>query len=385
METSFSNHPSLAAGPADANAGPAALISIPGQIEATGAPPLLQVNPEDSSDFWLDDRPPLPRPPECCGAPFNAVRGCGCGTEAVRAHCDDRMCGEEYCQRKIRDRRARKIRRRLEGGMQTLREVLEILGEPSRVALIYSVFTVPPRLRMAATSKKTWKSWIDRLIRFLKKDLDLCFAVERSDPAGKCDLAKASPFPCTCQKCTTWHPHVNLLWVRKDGQGWIDDDKRALISANWKRITGEHPENPIDVHHEYAIPGRSEKDDAKLGHWASYQGRAWPFWERPELAYHTRVKWFGKCPKTPDDDNDGSCAECGLEIAVLRVGSREEADRLAAFGYAYVLQECHARRDELRRQGRQRRKTTGILDITEGIRRGLVDVVGQMDLKEVTR
>ena len=300
--------------------GAAPLILTTGTIEANFAS--WHVDPYRKPDrqlylAWEESSYPGPETAENCGAPFRAVRGCGCRMEVIRDHCDRKTCEHNYCCDKNRARRARDIEDRMEAGRR-------------QRALIYTVLTVPPRLRGKAVKKDFWKKAIGRLAAYLRKYLDMEYACERSDPAGE-DRVK-------------WHPHVNLLWVRRDGKGYISPEALEALKTRWKRILGEHPENPVSVWTAFA----KDADKKRRRHWYSYMGRTWPEWEG-NFKYHCRIKWLGKPAKKPVREKEHTCPKCGLEVAIMRTGTQEAAAQLAARGYQNLLAEMHERISALRR------------------------------------
>lgn len=277
-----------------------------------------------------------------CGAPFRAVRACGCASAAVRDHCDKKSCEHNYCAERNRTRRARDIEDRMEHSRR---------GR----SLIYTVFTVPPSRREAAAERVTlrprrkkdgtvepreewrWQHWLRELIEYLKDELGFDYGCERSDPAG-------------AEAPDRWHPHINLLWVRKNGHGYLSPEDLGLLKARWKEIVGEAPEMPISIWTAFAQDGNV----ARRRHWYSYQGRTWPAWEE-KFPYHCRIKWLGKPAKAPERDVDPCCPKCLLEVAVVRTGSQEAAEALAARGYEHVLAEYHGRLKELRKMAAMRK------------------------------
>lgn len=308
--------------------------------------------------------PPVPSPQnaENCGAPFRAVRGCGCGLSIVRDHCDRKTCSNPSCSDRNRKRRGMDIGARMEHCLEVnhQRRIMEEAAQATLEkrlcrpvkppGLIYTVLTVPPRLRLDMADPKRWRKVLQRLMAYLKEYHGLEYAVERTDPCG--------------EDGTTWHPHANLLWIKKNGKSWVEEAEVQAIKDRWKRILGEHPENPINVYFQYAPSSKPRRRK----HLYSYLGRTWPSWEA-ELRYHLRIKWFGKAPKRPDRVKDYHCKKCGLEIAKVKCGTLEAARDLLARGYESLLAEQHERMAALRRS----RRCKGIeVDLTEAIRRGIV-------------
>ncbi|HET6373272.1 MAG TPA: hypothetical protein VFG76_08190, partial [Candidatus Polarisedimenticolia bacterium] len=132
---------------------------------------------------------PSPTPAEDCGAPFRGVKGCGCRVDVVRDHCDRLQCAHPYCERVNRDRRGRDIFDRIAAARAGRR-------------VVYIVPTVPPSLRARAAEPGRWQRWTARMMRYLKKNLRMQYACERSDPAGEDGVR--------------WHPHMNILMIQRN-------------------------------------------------------------------------------------------------------------------------------------------------------------------------
>lgn len=364
--------------PSDAASGPqgppAPLILTPGTFEDIRDLEFLSLHRDTylpSEEFSYPRRGPRSN----CGAPFKAVKACGCGCAAVRDHCDDKNCEHNYCANVNRRRRGRDIEEKFEAGRR---------GRD----ITYGVFTVPPRRRQAAGEKVKlrprrkkdgtleprevfrWQLWLSELIEGLKGCIGLEYCVERSDPAGE-DRER-------------WHPHLNLLWVTHDGRGYVDDDMLEAIKSEWKRIIGVREEEPVSVHVRFvtdrARPGHpiqalNYSPGKRRGHLYSYMGRTWPGWEE-EFPYHCRVKWFGRPAPAPDRTPDPCCEKCGLEVAVVRTGSEEAAAELAAKGYAFVLATARDKLDALRKFAERRKRVPF---------RGLLGYVAQVMEEEAKR
>ncbi len=270
---------------------------------------LAEVGParEYQSEIFSDW--PSPSPTKVCPAVFRKVRGCGCGVKVVADFCDNLECSR--CETRNRQRRKLGVKDRFEAGL-------------AGRALNYTVFTVPEHLRSPAADPKVWHKWLERLIRYMKKHLAFDFGCERSDPAGE-DGEK-------------WHPHVNLLWVRRRGfRPFIQPSDLAALKEKWASIIGQDAGKPVDVWTEFKTTAEQQE------HAYSYIARAWPRWA-DKCKYLLRVKWFGKPPKTPKRDLDTHCHECGLEIKTMKCGTQEAAEALAARGYENLLEECQERR-----------------------------------------
>src|SRR3990167_874268 len=217
------------------------------------------------------------------------VLKCSCGTKAVPKDCHRLRCWK--CAGFLRDRRATAIEKRFEENRR---------GR----AVIYLVATVTPDRREAAADPATWTRWRRKLVKWLKKNAGFAWGVERTDPAGD-------------QDPTSWHPHLNLLLIQRDGfRPWQDVE---ALREEWARIVDPAPdlfgEKVVDVHVEYC-DGSTPKKYGKLLHWYSYMGRTWPAWA-PVVKRHLHVRWMGKYPPSPPKESTGCCPECGEDFEVI--------------------------------------------------------------------
>lgn len=287
---------------------------------------------------------PTPSPAENCGAAFRGVKGCGCGVNVVRDHCDRLECAHPYCERVNRDRRGRDIFNRLDAARAGRR-------------VIYTVCTVPPSLRSRAAEPGRWQKWLARLVNYMRKNLRLQYAMDRSDPAGE-DLI-------------TWHPHTNLLWIQNNpipvqfkplGENELEGLKHAwraiLYTQEYKEIrravnAGEMglQESLVALLELEAAPLNvyvdSAHEEAQLRHLSDYAGRPWPRWAKTQK-YLLRVKWFGKPPKI-EKEPAGPCPKCGLDVICMQVGTQEAAEALASKGYDNLVLEYEDRKKHFRR------------------------------------
>lgn len=219
---------------------------------------------------------------------------CGCRAKAYEAGCHKLSC--RTCEVDLRARRAASIRDRFEGP-----------GGRQGRAVIYTILTVPPHRREAAADYETWRKWMRSIIRFMKREFGLAFAVMRTDPCGDSDR-------------TLWHPHANILWVQRDGfRPFID---RLKLRDAWARVVGA---DVVNVWTQYSAR------DRQLGHWYWYMGRTFPEWAAAEATRkHLPPRWYGAFPKkAPPPD---CCPDCGQGWVFLDVGLEAEARALAAAG-----------------------------------------------------
>lgn len=255
-------------------------LELPVHLQIAASPPLFQ-----PSEGW-----PVRNPVAAC-IPEDGVAFCGCQAKAVQWGCNRSDC--RNCEDFVRRRRAMSIRERFEAGRK---------GKP----VIYTILTVPEERRQAAANPKTWAAWRRRIVKWMKKNVGFHFGLQRSDPAGD-------------EAPDKWHPHVNLLWVQRDGfTPFIDVD---TLREEWARII----EAPlVNVWTQYST------DDAKLRHWYSYMGRPWPDWQN-SVRQHLRMNWLGAYPRKPPPEKK-CCEKCGEKWRRMLCGTEVEARRLAALG-----------------------------------------------------
>lgn len=202
-----------------------------------------------------------------------AVYRCACKARPVpEGACMNADC--DTCAEYTGARRARNAWEKFDHGRA---------GRP----VCYTVLTVPPWLREEAARLSTWKLWRKKLVAYLKKRWGLDYGVEWSQPTG--------------DNKDFFHPHINLLWVVKNGfRTFIDVGE---LRAAWGKIIGSKAK--VVIHHQY-VPGRQLQ---KILHRFRYVFRAftgWAFWMG-------NVKWYGNWPKPKKEDKrDRSCGRCGL-------------------------------------------------------------------------
>lgn len=255
---------------------------------------------------------PVPDPQPSCNPRFVA-KVCGCRVQKLPATCNRLCC--QGCQNKLRARRSRAIADKMQPDID--------LG----AAVIYLIVTVPEHRREAAADYKTWSKWCRSLWKFLKVDQGALYGVGRMDPAGD-------------EAPTKWHPHLNLLFIRRGGRGWLDVEK---VKEAWAEIIGaEHDlfgRPIIDVRAAYA----DATNQARINHWFDYQGRTWAAW-RKSVPKHLTQRWYGgkavpKKKKLPE----WTCPDCDARFHVIRCKSELEADEYVHLGPDRALAVAWAR------------------------------------------
>ena len=261
--------------------------------------------------------------------------------------------------------------------------------------VLYTVFTCPPALRLRAADPTWWGRVRRRIWRVLEQEVGGWYAVERTDPAGQCETSRVSGEYCDCARCSTWHPHLKLLWVQRPGfrpfvdvsklrRRWMEVLGEEELRARgyrklrrrqgvWRRRSDGSERRPLDlfadavggvqevqIHHAYApFVGRHRSADEcgcyscsekRVGHWCSYVGRTWPAWIRA-VPRHLTVRWMGDYPRRVEPPRK-VCEQCGRECRLLEFGCLEEAERFALLGPERCAEEWEWRIvDRLRRKG----------------------------------
>lgn len=237
---------------------------------------------------------PGPQPAEPCVRTWK-VAACECRTKIYESGCCRLCC--RSCESHLRARRAGSFRDRIEPARR---------GKP----LIYTIFTVPLYLRALAADPKVWSSWRRRIWKYLKKKHGGLFAVERTDPCGDSDER-------------VWHPHLNFLWIQRDGfRPYLDV---GALRQEWARIIGATGE--VNAWTQYS------SNDRKIGHWYWYLSRTWPDWQATAKK-HMTVRWLGSYPTKPEKQK--RCPDCGADFVSLDCGSKAQAEELAQLGPAKV-------------------------------------------------
>ncbi len=222
---------------------------------------------------------------------------CKARVRAFKAGCHNGSCWG--CEDDLRTRAARAIEERF---------IPHLKGR----AVCYTIATTPEHVRGRMAEPGVWADCRARFLKKLQENLGMVWAVERTDPAGKCADAEISGVYCDCSHCRKWHPHLNILWVRANGRGKLTETELWLMKTWWAEIIGaefawdgDYVRPIVDVQHKFTLDPADTKDreeaarrKRKLWKWFRYQGRTWPAW-RKSLPNFIRIRWFGKFPTKP--------------------------------------------------------------------------------------
>jgi hypothetical protein len=146
---------------------------------------------------------------------------------------------------------------------------------------------VPISIRDKYLDPIYWKRVRKEMWQCLKNTYGAYFGVEISHPIGD-------------EAPTVFHPHLNVLWVQRDGyKPFID--VTALRTA-WAGILGVEL---ADVHTQYT------DNLYQIRHWTNYVSRTFPgysWWIGP-------VRWYGSYPVIRK--REYICPECGETIRLI--------------------------------------------------------------------
>ena len=281
--------------------------------EARAATEAAKTSPEASGDVYWGW--PTPKPQEECEKVF-WFKACHCKKVAKTRGCNKLSC--PGCAQHLRLRRKMSIRGRFEAAR-------------GNRPVLYTIFTVPKELREKAADPKVWRDWRRKLGAVLKKRFGMDFAVERTDPAGKCKASERSGESCVCPKCSRWHPHMNFLWVQKPTgrhRPFITPAQMAYLKRRWAFIIGREPGKPINIRHAYCKGDRdNDQDVRRLHHWYSYMARTWADWQK-SVGKHLRINWYGAPKAEVKPEKECYCPDCKIDYVVWRTSDVEEAKYL---------------------------------------------------------
>ena len=237
-----------------------------------------------------------------CGGTWWA-RECGCKEDNPRIEkmhgCMNENCIS--CSDDINIRRTRKCVERI-----------NVLRGNSPVC--YTVFTVPPELRIKFQDTVVWGRCVKRILGVLKKKYGLKYGLGSYHPIGD-------------RNPNIFHPHLDLVWIQKIvffaffGEGeqkekkelkpFLDDQQLKELKKAWKKIIGA--EGVVDVFHNYT------ENEGLIFKRVDYCIRPFPGWK---FWRGKAVRWYGKYPREGKDYNaekyefpqDEICEICGQKI-----------------------------------------------------------------------
>ncbi|MBA7615201.1 hypothetical protein ES703_22479 [subsurface metagenome] len=207
--------------------------------------------------------------------PRYIVKQCGCGRTVFPTGCMRKNC--TVCTKRLNARRAFSAFNRFQVYKRAKNHVRKNL------IFCYTDFTIPPYLRQGYTEPKNWQRLRAAVWQLIKRRYGAVFALEGTHPIGD-------------KHPDVFHPHLNFVWVLRDGfQSYIDLEE---LRDFFKVLLGTI--GPVNVWHQYG------QDDAQLMHWCKYVTRIFP--EFSNWAGHTR--WYGRYPKYKPV-TESFCSKCG--------------------------------------------------------------------------
>lgn len=249
-------------------------------------PPVIFTNTANLDGF----EPLVPLyPPSHCTMKY-VVIGCKCNRRILPSSCMSLDC--EICAPHVGKRRADSVLRRLLG------DVLYQRPKHWKRAVIFTSFTIPPKLRESFLDNKAWSTVRKKAWRILKKNFGAKYGVEASHPIGD-------------KNPNVFHPHLNFLWVQRPGwRPFIDKD---VLQREWCKVLDVEM---VDVYTQYSHHVR------QIAHWAKYICRTFP----GNHKWAGCLRWYGKYPKQTRPDKV-TCADCGSTFRVIGYVSVELVDQ----------------------------------------------------------
>lgn len=234
------------------------------------------------------------KPPDSavsCRGSYISV-ACGCGFKVVFSGCMSVRCPN--CQEKVGRRRARRVRDRMERGRPN--------AAGRKKAVIYTICTVPPELRERFLDRTVWRAAVKKFWRVLSRSFGGEYAVECSHPIGD-------------ENPQDFHPHLNLLWVQRNGyKPYLDV---AELRRQWGLILETY--SIVDVWTSYY----TTKTPARAwNHRYKYVTRTFPEYSE----WVGAMRWYGKYPRKKKDETPEivTCPGCGEPYLFLGRATMED-------------------------------------------------------------
>ena len=215
--------------------------------------------------------------------PFTETRKCelkytvlqhDCGRDIVPSTCMNRDCVP--CAPHVGRKRSESIFRRLYRPTQYQHR------KNTLKTVIYTIFTIPMEHREKYLDKKKWSLLRGRVWKMLKNKFGGLYGVEISHPHGD-------------KKPTLFHPHLNFLWVQRNGyRPFIPTEN---LRDSFAQLVGTET---VNVRTQYSHWVRQIK------HWCNYTSRTFPgnsVWTGP-------IRWFGTYPRGAKKV-EARCPRCG--------------------------------------------------------------------------
>lgn len=232
-----------------------------------------------------------------------AVLGCGCERKIVPSVCMSLDC--KVCQPWVTIRRANSVSERIRIYIESSGHYC---GKYVKSA-IYSVFTVPVEVRERYYIKSNWQRVRVKVWKLLKEKFGALFGVEATHPIG--DPVVERGLITADSDGQVFHPHLNFLWVQRDGWSPFLDVK--MLREAWSSILGVPN---ADVWTNYS------SNRNVIWKWCKYIFRSFPGMHQ----WCGSLRWYGHYPKGRRQ-RECLCPKCG------------EPYRLIGWISAYLVEE----------------------------------------------
>lgn len=222
--------------------------------------------------------------------PKYIVYACGCGRRIVPSSCMSLNC--PTCKPWVERRRTLSVFSRLTFNTTPIQRHRQAFK-----TVIYSVFTVPISHREWYYDRKEWQKVRVKVWKILKAKFGAKYGLEATHPVSE-------------ENPTLFHPHLNFLWVQKNG--WSPFIDVTMLRTEWAGILGV---NVADVHTEYS------GNNAMVLHWCKYVLRTFPGmhqWTGP-------MRWYGNYPKN-ESQPQAICSQCGMPYTIVGYISKKDYD-----------------------------------------------------------
>ncbi len=235
------------------------------------------------------------REPHAC-IPKYIVLQCNCGRHIVPSVCMSLVCPN--CKEAVNKRRSESIFRRLVN--QSMKKSRRNQIKP----VIYTVLTVPESERSKYLDPKAWQKVRKKAWKLLKSKFGALYGVEVSHPVGDKDANK-------------FHPHLNFLWIQRDGfRPFLDVEK---LRESWGEILNVAV---ADVYTRYSNHVRQIK------HWCNYTSRVFVGLHK----WTGSVRWYGKYPRKKTEVTC-PCTQCSGKYKMIGWIDKLDVDNYYKHGF----------------------------------------------------
>lgn len=229
--------------------------------------------------------------------PRYLIKQCACGRFIFQSSCMNKACLN--CNPRLNSRRAYAAFNRFQNYKKTL------AMNKLTFNYCYTDFTIPPVLRQKYADPKAWQKLRRIIWRILSKEFGALFGLEATHPIGEDNSA-------------VFHPHLNFLYVLKDGfRNFIAVDRLRQLFQTALKYSG-----PVNLYHAYG------NSDRQLMHLCKYITRIFPSFAK----WAGALRWYGRYPKYKPI-TDCYCAKCQEKYILIGFVDRQAVHNYEEFGY----------------------------------------------------